>query len=181
MGHMWGRLWMGVPSASVLNFASLFPPKGILVPHLKKEWSIHILVIVLEFHVFCASRVIQAFGLIATYQWVHTMCIFLWLGYLTQDDIFQFQPFVYEFHKVIVHRFPIDWVVFRISSQNFSLPLCRWKFLTNSCASSTLKRMFLPFFIKADWWGLTKTCTASSKRKIFYIIFSIKISHYIMQ
>jgi len=62
MGHMWGRLWMGVPSASVLNFASLSLPKGILVPLLKKEWSIHILIILLEFHVFCASRVIQAFG-----------------------------------------------------------------------------------------------------------------------
>jgi len=31
---------------------------------------------------------IQTFGLISTYQWVHTMCVFLWLGYLTQDDIF---------------------------------------------------------------------------------------------
>jgi len=31
---------MGVPSASVLNFASLFPVKGILVPLLKKERSI---------------------------------------------------------------------------------------------------------------------------------------------
>jgi len=37
MGHMWGRLWMGVPSVSVLIFASLFPAKGILVPFLKKE------------------------------------------------------------------------------------------------------------------------------------------------
>jgi len=37
MGHMWGRLWMGVPSASVLIFASLFPAKGILVPLIKKE------------------------------------------------------------------------------------------------------------------------------------------------
>jgi len=37
MGHMWGRLLMGVPSASVLNFASLFPAKGILDPLLKKE------------------------------------------------------------------------------------------------------------------------------------------------
>ena len=24
------------------------------------------------------------------------------MGYLTQDDIFQFHPFAYEFHKVIV-------------------------------------------------------------------------------
>jgi hypothetical protein len=28
------------------------------------------------------------FGLISTYQWVHTICILLGLGYLTQDDIF---------------------------------------------------------------------------------------------
>jgi len=69
------------------------PSQGILVPLLKKEWSIRILVILLEFHVFCAFRVIEAFGLISTYQWVHTMCVFLWLGYLTQDDIFQFHPF----------------------------------------------------------------------------------------
>jgi len=39
MDHMWGRLWMSVPSVSVLHFTSLFPPKGILVPLLKKEWS----------------------------------------------------------------------------------------------------------------------------------------------
>jgi hypothetical protein len=22
------------------------------------------------------------------YQWVHTICVLLWLGYLTQDDIY---------------------------------------------------------------------------------------------
>jgi len=66
------------------------------IPLLKKEWSIHILIIRLEFHLFCASRVIQAFELISTYQWVHTMCVFLWSGYLTQDDIFQFHSFAYE-------------------------------------------------------------------------------------
>jgi len=37
MGHMWGRLRMGVPSASVLIFASLFPAKGIFIPLSKKE------------------------------------------------------------------------------------------------------------------------------------------------
>jgi len=37
MGHMCGRLSMGVPSGSLLNFVSLFPAKGILVPLLKKE------------------------------------------------------------------------------------------------------------------------------------------------
>jgi len=75
------------------------PCQGYSCSPLKKEWSICILVFLLEFHVFCAFRVIWAFGLIATYQWVHTMCVFLWLGYLTQDDIFQFHPFAYEFHN----------------------------------------------------------------------------------
>lgn len=42
---------MAVPSDSALNFASLPPPKGIFVPLLKKEWSIRILAILLEFHV----------------------------------------------------------------------------------------------------------------------------------
>jgi len=37
MGHMWGRIRMGVPSVSGLIFASLFPAKGILVSLLKKE------------------------------------------------------------------------------------------------------------------------------------------------
>jgi hypothetical protein len=31
---------------------------------------------------------IVSFGLLSTYQWVHTMCVPLWLGYLTQGDIF---------------------------------------------------------------------------------------------
>jgi len=59
---------MEVASASLLIFGSLFPAKGILVPLLKKEGSIHSLLILFEFHVFWASRIIQAFGLIATYQ-----------------------------------------------------------------------------------------------------------------
>jgi len=125
MGHMWGRLWMGVPSASVLNFASLFPLKDILVPPLKKKWSIRILVILLEFHVFCASRVIQAFGLIATYQWMHTLCVFLWLGYLTQGGIFQFYPFAYDFHKVIVFD---SWIIFHcVDVPHFLYPFLCWR------------------------------------------------------
>jgi len=125
MGHMWGRLWMGVPSASVLNYASLFPLKGILVSLLKKEWSRCILVILLEFHLFCASRVIQEFRLISTYQWEHTMCVFLWFGYLTQDDIFQFHTFAYEFHKGIVFD---SWVVFHcVDVPRFLYPLLCWR------------------------------------------------------
>jgi hypothetical protein len=34
------------------------------------------------------SWVLQAFKLISTYQWVHSKCVLLLLGYLTQDDIF---------------------------------------------------------------------------------------------
>jgi len=76
-------------------------------------------------HMFCASRVIQAFGLIATFQWVHTMCVFLWLGYLTQDDIFQFQTFVYEFHKGILFD---SWVIFHcVDVPHFLYPFLCWR------------------------------------------------------
>jgi hypothetical protein len=34
-----------------------------------------------------------AFGLISTCQWVHIMCVLLWLGYVTQDEILQIHPF----------------------------------------------------------------------------------------
>jgi hypothetical protein len=37
------------------------------------------------------SCVFWVWGLISTYHWVQTICVLLWLGYLTQDDIFYFQ------------------------------------------------------------------------------------------
>jgi len=123
MGHMWGRLWMGVPSASVLIFASLPSPKGILVPLLKKEWCIRIFIILLKFNVFCASWVIWAFGLISTYHWVQTMCVFLWFSYLTQDDIFQFHPFAYEFHEIVGISFDVKWNKILLFSQDFLIYL----------------------------------------------------------
>jgi ABC-type multidrug transport system permease subunit len=53
------------------------------------EWSIHklafLLVKVLWFIIYMG--VFWAFGLISTYQWVHTMNILLGLGYLTQEFI----------------------------------------------------------------------------------------------
>ena len=39
--------------------------------------------------------ILWTFWLISTYQWVHTMCILLWLCYLTQDNIFKFLAFTY--------------------------------------------------------------------------------------
>jgi hypothetical protein len=35
-----------------------------------------------------ASWVFWDSGLLSTYQWMHTMCVLLWLGYLTKDNIF---------------------------------------------------------------------------------------------
>jgi len=91
-----------------------------------KEGVKHLILVILpDIHVFCAFRVIWAFGLISTYRWVHTMCVFLWLGYLTQDDIFQFHPFAYEFHKVIVFD---SWVVFRsVGVPYFLYPFLFWR------------------------------------------------------
>jgi len=50
----WGRLWMAIPSVSAPNFVSISPPRNILVPLSKKDWSIQTLVILLlELHVVC--------------------------------------------------------------------------------------------------------------------------------
>ena len=56
----WGSLWMAVPSVSALKFVSVTPSKSILLPLLRGFW---------------------ASGLISTYQWVHIVCVHLWLGY----------------------------------------------------------------------------------------------------
>ena len=63
-------------------------------PHFLSSWT--------SFGLWIVSWVFWTFGLISTYQWVHTMRILLWLDYVTQDDIFKFHPFACEFHEVIV-------------------------------------------------------------------------------
>jgi hypothetical protein len=62
----WGSLWMVLPSVSAPNLVSVTPSMGSLLPHSKKEQSIHTLVFfLLEFHVFCKLYVS---GLLSTYQ-----------------------------------------------------------------------------------------------------------------
>jgi hypothetical protein len=46
-----------------------------------------------SYGLWIVSWVFQPFGLISTYQWVHTMCVLLWLGYLTHNDILKFHTF----------------------------------------------------------------------------------------
>jgi hypothetical protein len=51
----------------------------------------------------CVSWVFWAsFWLISTYQWVHTMHILFWLGYLTQDDTFLFHPLKVQSSKSLL-------------------------------------------------------------------------------
>ena len=80
----WDSLWMAFPSLSALHclcissceyFVTLLRHFG-----LPSSWALCGLWIL--FWVF------WAFGLLSTYQWAHTMCVLLWLGYLTRDDIF---------------------------------------------------------------------------------------------
>jgi hypothetical protein len=56
----------------------------------KPYWSIHILVILfLSYGLWVVLWAFWDFFVIPTYQWVHTMCGFIWnCCYLTQDDIF---------------------------------------------------------------------------------------------
>jgi hypothetical protein len=69
------------------------------------------------------SWIFWTFELIFMYQWVYTMCVLLWLSYLTQDDNFKFHPFVWEFNEVIVFT---SWVVFHwVNIPHFLYPfLC---------------------------------------------------------
>ena len=79
----WGSLWIVHPFISAPNFVSVTPSMGVLFPILRRvkwphfglrsSWASSDLWF--EFWVF------QAFGLISTYYLVHTMCVFLWLGY----------------------------------------------------------------------------------------------------
>jgi hypothetical protein len=54
----------------------------------KLDWSMHTLVFLLESFCMSYREYSELFPLISTYQWVGTMYVFLWLGYLTQNDIF---------------------------------------------------------------------------------------------
>lgn len=77
----WGRLWMAIPFVSAPNFVSISLRVNIFVPHCKKDWSICTLNVLFELHmVWIGSWVIQAFGLISTYECIP--CIFfLWFCY----------------------------------------------------------------------------------------------------
>ena len=59
----------------------VFPDQWPLLP---SSWA--------SFDMWIISWVFWTSGVICAYQWVHTMCVLLWLGHLTQDDILQFHP-----------------------------------------------------------------------------------------
>ena len=60
-----------------------------------------------SYGLWIVSWIFWTFQLISTYQWVHTMCVLLWLGYLTQDDTFRFHIFACKCHEVLVFN---SWV-----------------------------------------------------------------------
>jgi hypothetical protein len=67
---------------------------------------------------------IPKFFLISIYQWVHTICVLLWLGYLTQDDILEFHVFAFKFYEVIVFNI---WVALHcVSIPHFLYPFLCW-------------------------------------------------------
>jgi hypothetical protein len=107
----WGRLWKAFPSVSALHFISIFPLVSILFLLLRSTedstlWSFF----------FLGFKVSVNWILGITNLWTNihlsvscTVCILLWLSYLTQDDIFTLHSFAWEFHEVIVFN---GWVVF---------------------------------------------------------------------
>ena len=92
---------------------------GLKHPHfdLPSSWT--------SYGLWIISWVFWAFGLISTYQRVHTMCVILWLSYFTQDDIFYFCTFACEFHEGIVFN---GWVVLHcVNVLHFLYPFFCWE------------------------------------------------------
>ena len=68
----WSSLWMAFPSVSAEYFISIFPPLSTLFPLLRSTeastlWSSFFFGLI-----WFVSWVFWTFGLISTYQWVHT-------------------------------------------------------------------------------------------------------------
>jgi len=90
-----GYIWDPSPDGlSVLSFNLCFTHCPCMSSHedfvfsSKKNWCTHIFNFLFLEILWIISWVFQAFGLISTYQRVYTMCVLLWLGYFTQDEIF---------------------------------------------------------------------------------------------
>ena len=95
----WGSFWMAFPTVYAPHYVSIFPPMSILFPLLRRTetstlWSSFFVTFIWSVNFILG---ILSFWAISTYQCVHTMCVLLWLGYLTQDDILQ--THVLKFYK----------------------------------------------------------------------------------
>jgi hypothetical protein len=74
------------------------------------------------------------------------MCVLLWLGYLTQDDILQIHPFAQEFHKFFVFN---SWVILlgrHLSSggEGARMSGARNEVCLRSCVASACPRSCVP-------------------------------------
>ena len=97
---IWGWLSRGTVSGwpflqSLLYTLSPYLLLWVFCSSSKTDWSTYTLVFLLwaSCDLWIVSWLIEAFGLISNCQWVYTMCILVWLGYLTQGDIFWFYLF----------------------------------------------------------------------------------------
>ena len=127
-------IWEGSPGGAVsgwpfpqslLHTLSLYFLLWVFFPLLRTEasklWSSFFLSFI--WSVSCIMG-IPTFFLISTYKWVHTMCVLLWLGYLTQNSIFYFHPFACEFHEVTVFNSCV--VLHCVNVSHFLHPLLCW-------------------------------------------------------
>jgi hypothetical protein len=84
-------LWIVHPFVLAPNFVSVIPFMDILFPILRRyevatHWSSFFLIYLC--FASCILDILCFWAIISTYQWVQTMCVLFWLGYLTKDDIF---------------------------------------------------------------------------------------------
>jgi hypothetical protein len=104
----WDSLWMIFPSVSAPHFVSGSPPNGILIPLLRRTevstlwsslflglmWSVNCILGILNFwaNVQFSVSVYHVWFFVCLFVCLFVfVCLYvclLWLGYLTQDDIF---------------------------------------------------------------------------------------------
>ena len=133
----WESLWMAFPSISAQHFVSIFSSVSILFTLLRSTeasifWSSFFLGFIWSVNWILG---IPNFGIISTFQWVHTMCVLLWLSCFTQADILKVHSFACEVHEVVVFN---NWVEFHcVNIPCFMYPFLCWGisglFLASGC------------------------------------------------
>ena len=121
----WGHLWMVFPSVSAPKLCLCISSHGYFVPRSKKEWSIHTLVFLLEFHVVFKFY-LGYFELLGWYPLITecTPCVFFCDWVTSLRMIFSSSI---HLPKSFINSFFNSWVVFHyVNVPHFLYPFFCW-------------------------------------------------------